>query len=343
MAPNPGDSDGAATGGRSASGPSVSRRSLLLGGASAAATALAGCSGGDVDHGWLDVGSPTDGALTDVVVAATGPHAVGEGGVVVARTDDDWSTVVEAGPAGSGNGLYGADLTDGGRRVWVAGSSGGVGTYDVVDEQVTDHSAPEGMTSSWTDVAVAGRAGSERVALTNSSGEFLLGRVTADGVQWGRPTKPTGGESAAAVDVADRTVVVADTGGGVYARRPAMGSDDANWETIGVSGVDAELADLVAVAPDLVSVAAADGTVYAYDGHRWLETDVSDGPLHGLTRRGAHGLAVGTEGAAFELADHDWSGVDTPVEATLHGCALSDGSYSDVAVGENGTILERFG
>ncbi len=329
------------TGLRSTRRRRLSRRSLLLGGATALTGVLAGCSGGGVEHGWLQVGSPTSDSLYDVVLTAAGPCAVGDGGTVLTRRQDNWKAA-SSGSVGSDT-LYGASATDDGRRVWFCGDSGAVGAYDVVADRATDHSAPGEKTSSWTDVAVAGRAGSERVALVNSSGEFLLGRATADGVRWESPAKPTGGESATAVDVANRTVLVADSGGGVYARRPASGTSGPTWETVGIGGQDVEIRDLVAVDPDRISVVTATGAVYAYGGYRWLRSDVTDGALHAVTQRGTHALAVGAGGSVLELTDHRWQPAETPTDRSLYGCALDAGSYSDVAVGTGGTILERFG
>lgn len=335
--------DGPVDGPKSTTEPRpIRRRAVLFGGGTALAATLAGCSGGGVEHGWLEVASPTNDALYDVVTTDAGPHAVGEGGRIVARTDENWSTVVPDGPAGDGNTLYGAALTDDASRLWVAGTSGAAGYYDVVADRLTDYSAPDQKTSSWADVAAAGRAGSERVALVNNSGELLFGRATTDGVQWESVTKPTGGESASAVDIAGRAVVVADTGGGVYVRRPGP-DDERSWETIGIGGTDVEITDLVAVEPNRVSVAAASGSVFDYDGHRWLETEVTDGALHAIDRHGASGLATGTGGGVFELRNHEWESAETPTDRTLHGSALDAGSFSDVAVGESGTILERFG
>lgn len=116
---------------------------------------LAGCLGSSTTgHGWQRVSSPTKKALRGVVFTGRGPVAAGEGGRVLARTDEDWETVVERGPGNASNGLTGAATTGDGERVWVCGDSGAVGRYDVADGKIIDYSAPEGK-----DEFVGGRRG----------------------------------------------------------------------------------------------------------------------------------------------------------------------------------------
>jgi len=325
----------------------LTRRRFLAAGATAtAAVGLAGCGNRTVPHGWLDVGAPVGGALRDVTLTTAGPHAVGEGGAVVARQGDAWETVVENGPAGQGNGLHGVAVTDDGRRVWLAGESGAAGAYDPVSGTLTDVSGPAGHTSTWTDVAVAGRAGSERVALLNGSGELLPGRARQGTVRWGELTKPTGGEPGTAVDAVDRTTVVTDAAGGVYGHTGPVDPterDEAGWTTMGLRGVESAIRDVSAMEPDLVTVVTADGAAFDYDGYGWFRTPVAEAALHAVDRRGDDALTAGVDGAVYELADHAWQRADTPTSATLHGCALGTDSYADVAVGANGTVLERFG
>jgi hypothetical protein len=319
-------------------GSSLSRRAVLAG---VGAAGLAGClSGGDSGperHGWIEVGSPVGDPLYDVVVSAEGPFAVGGDGRIVSREDDDWTTVVADGPGGDANALEAAAITDDDRRVWIAGSSGALGHYDVVEGELTDLSAPNGKTSSWAAVAVGGRAGSETVYLANSSGELLGGEVREGEVDWGDVTKPSGGESIAAVAVGDGRAFVADTAGGVYSR--VQGA----WQTVGIDGADVGLTDLAAVDEDLVNATADDGSIYVYNGFNWLALDTGEAALHAIDRLRDRGLAAGVGGAVYLLTEDRWHAEDVPTSTTLHGCALGRDAYSDVVVGANGTILERFG
>ncbi|WP_436928781.1 twin-arginine translocation signal domain-containing protein [Halosimplex halobium] len=322
------------------------REFLATAGSAAAAVGLAGCGNRTVPHGWLDVGAPVDGALRDVAVTTAGPHAVGEGGAVVSRRGDAWRTVLGNGPAGQGNGLHGVAVTDDGRRVWLAGESGAAGAYDPVSDTLTDVSGPAGHTSTWTDVAVAGRAGSERVALLDGSGEVLPGRARQGTVRWGELTKPTGGEPGTAVDAVGRTTVVTDAAGGVYGHTGPVAPaerDEPGWTTMGLRGVETALRDVVAMEPDLITAVTDDGAAFDYDGYGWFRTPVADGALHAVDRRADDALTAGVDGAVYELADHSWQEADTPTGATFHGCALGTDAYADVAVGANGTVIERFG
>ncbi|WP_424019240.1 hypothetical protein ACOZ4N_07140 [Halorientalis pallida] len=323
----------------------LSRRSLLAAGGATLASAVAGCSDSTPARGWNTVDTPVGDALYDVVITQAGPYAVGGGGAVLTRADDAWTAVTKQGPGEEGNTLYGADVSDGGRQLWFCGGSGAVGAYDTLDERLTDFSAPEGKTSSWADVAVAGRAGNERVALVNSSGEYLPGKNRNGTVEWGTVTKPTGGESASAVDLVGRRAFVADTGGTVARRAFRARSDnrERRWTAIGIDDTGAELTDLVAFEHDLVLTVTDGGEVFDYDGHAWMRDDVTDGSLRAVDRRGGRGLVAGAEGRIFALTDHAWTEQETPTGTTLHGCALGTDQYVDVAVGEGGTLLERFG
>ncbi len=316
------------------------RRQFLAAGLVAATGAVAGCNGGSTDHGWIDVNTPTNEGLTDAAMATNGPHAVGEGGLVLTRRGDEWRTVVEDGPSGASNGLNSVDVTDDGRVLWTCGSSGALGRYDVTGGQMTDFTAPNGKTSSWADVAVTGASGDERVYVVNSSGELLPGRYTGTRARWNEVVKPTGGESASAVDVAGSVAYVADTSGGVY-RNDA--SSRAGWRTIGVSSTDATFHDVAAVDADLVNAVADDGSIYVYNGYNWLQLHAGEKSLHAVDRDRHRGLAVGTEGTVHAIESNDWRTEETPTERVLRGCALGTASYSDVVVGDEGLVLERFG
>ena len=299
---------------------------------------LAGCLGGSTTtHGWQRVSSPTKKALRDVVFTGRGPVAAGEGGRVLARTDDDWETVVERGPGNASNGLTGAATTGDGERVWVCGDSGAVGRYDVRSEAIIDHSAPKGKTSSWADVAVVGRAGDERVLLLNGSGELLTGRVSGGSVRWGTVTKPSGGDSADAIAARPRASYLCDSTGSVY-----RGSANGQWRSVGIDDVSTTLHDVAMLDAETVTVVGDDGSVFVYDGYDWLAVASVGNALHAVDRRGGRGVAVGPGGTVVAADGTEWTESDTPVSTTLHGVALGTVEYADVAVGADGTVLENF-
>lgn len=324
-------------GGRSSRRAALAAGLTGLAGLTGCLSSVPGGGGGPDEHGWIEVGSPVGDPLYDVVVSAQGPFAVGADGRILSRADDDWETVVADGPGGDANALEAAAITDDDRRVWFAGSSGALGFYDVVNDTLTDLSAPNGMTSSWAALAVGGRAERETVYAANSSGELLPGEVRDAEVDWGDLSKPSGGESVDAVGVGDGRPFVADTAGGVYSL--VRGA----WTTIGVDGASVALTDVAAVDEDLVNATAADGSIYIYNGFNWLRLNTGDEALHAIDRVEDRGLAAGLGGAVYLLTEERWEAEEVPTSTQLHGCALGRDAYSDVVVGANGTILERFG
>ncbi|WP_336343237.1 dockerin type I domain-containing protein [Halalkalicoccus ordinarius] len=318
-------------------------------GAGLAGTALVG-QGVPVsaeDGDWTAIESPTEETLHDAVQTSRGPFAVGGSGYALLRRDDGWDAVLERGPTTESNPLRGVGATDDGEQVWFAGGSGVVGRYNVEDDQLTDHSAPEveqedgstsRKTSTWEAVAVAGETGSETVHLVNGSGEYLNGQLTEEGgVDWGQVIKPGGGSSALGIDfLDDDTGYVCDTTSQVYETTDGGES----WETIGIDGAGEALQDIAAASSDEINVAAEDGIIYRYDGVNWTPETVGEATVHTVDRAGDRQLAAGAEGAVYE--GDDWTRVDTPAENTLFGAALDDtGLYPDAAVGEGGDIVEH--
>lgn len=323
-----------------ASERTATRRELLVSGLVALGS-VAGClGGGSPQRGWRTVETPTRKGLNDAVMTVDGPYAVGKSGLVLARRGDEWRTVVEEGPNGGSNTLEAADVTDDGQTMWTAGDSGALGRYDAMAGEMEDFTAPREKTSPWAGVAVDGKTDSERLFLVNGSGELLPGRWTNAGIKWGEVTKPTGGESATAVDVADGVAYVADTAGGVY-RRSEMGSGE--WSAVGIRDVDTELHDLAAVDGSLLNAAADEGSIYVYNGYNWLQLRAGETTLHAIDRERGRGLAVGNDGTVHAIEENNWTTDSTPTSKTLHGCTLGTSSYADVVVGSDGLVLERFG
>lgn len=315
------------------------RRDVLAGFGATITVGLAGCLGGDstTEHGWNAVDSGTQTALYDVVMTNNGPLAVGEGGQVLIRRETDWEPITENGPAGASNALVSAVVTTDRRAAWFCGSSGAIGRY-APGGGGTDYTAPGGKTSSWVDLAVLGPAGRERVALINGSGELLSGRMNGGSLTWNDVTKPAGGLSVEALAYARGTGYLCDDNGDVYRTRGTGNS----WQRVGIDGAGGTLRDAVALDADTVDVVSENGTVHAYNGFNWLSMAVSENALHAVSRAGERGLAAGVGGTVVSLSDGRWRTQETPTDRTLHGVTVASADYSAVAVGANGTILERF-
>lgn len=308
---------------------------------------------------WVVAESPTDEPLYDTVVAGETALAVGDNGIVLARRDGTWEVVLEHGPTTESNPLWGVDATDDAECVWFGGDSGALGQYEVTRGKLTDRSRPRDQTDSWEDVAVVGPAGEEDCYLVNGSGEVFRGHNDAGEVVWDEPVKPGSGSSLSGIAFRDREIgYCCDTNQEVFETVDGGSS----WERIGIDDAGVDFNDL-AVTGEQVLVAGGDGSVFRYDDPGWTKLYAGEETIFAIdrtseegARNGAStdsrpgdadvGLAVGDNGAIYELAGNDWERVDSPTDDTLCGVVASETSDTDspdVAVGDDGTILERDG
>lgn len=290
---------------------------------------------------WTEAESFVETALLDVTMAGTRPYAAGAAGVVLARRPDDWEAVIEAGPSAESNTLRGIDATDEGAHVWFVGDSGALGLYDTDAERLTDYSAPEDRTSTWADCAVVGEAGAERLFLVNGSGEVVRGENDDGAITWDEGQKPGSGSSIAAIAFAGEVGACCDTSGGVFATTDGGKS----YTRIGVEDTSATFTDLAVVDSERMVVACDDGSVIRYDGARWTRRPVGEVALAAIDRTQSRGLAAGARGSVHEHADGGWTACETPTETDLAGVAVGEGATDrdilDVAVGADGTVIER--
>ena len=283
---------------------------------------------------WTEAQSPTSKALHGVVQTANGPYAVGNDGNVLTRNEGNWEFAIEAGPATKRNALTTVDATADGKRIWFAGSSGSLGCYDLRTGEKYDYSAPEGKTSTWEAIAVAGPAGDETLRIANGSGEVLPVTTDDDGCpQWGGVTKPGGGSTITALDYGDACYAV-DTSGNVFTE-----AGD-GWERIGIRNAQVNFFD-VSATEDTVLVAGGGGLVYRYDRRceNWTPIQAGTGALHSVAHTREATVAASASGHIFERrADDGWVQIASPVENDLLSIALGKRS---VAVGAGGTIVEQ--
>ncbi len=299
--------------------------------------ALGGCLGDDAGSEWIAVKSPTEMTLFDVAMTRAGPHAVGEGGRLLARHDGSWSVAVENGPSGAENAIRGAAATDNGRHLWVAGDSAIVGLYDVDDQSMTDYSAPEGMTSTWEAVAVVGLADEEWVYLANGSGEIVRATHTEGKVEWGDPVKPGSGSSITSVEFTGRGFgFVTDTSSNVFQTVDGGKS----WRRIGIRRGSVNLHDLAPLHSNEIGVVGDSGSVFSYNGFTWTRSHAGENALLAIERNRDRGLVVGDSGEVFRLTTDGWSRERTETGETLHGVCLATTDNPAVAVGESGMIVE---
>lgn len=302
----------------------------------------------DRPSGWHPVETPTDETLLDgAVVDGVVAYAVGTGGIVLeTRPDDGASIVLADGPGANGNDLHGVDATADGTAVWIAGDNGSVGRVDVETGRHTDYSAPNDLTDNLSGIAVGGTAGGETILLINGSGEVLRGRyegertaeTETDTLTWDAPLKPGSGSSCSGVVLVDDSVgYCCDTSNGVYETTDGGRS----FDRIGLESADGTLVAIAALERGDCLVAADDGVVHRYDGPSWTPERVGDGSLAGLDRHGERTVACGGE-TIHERATPtaDWDRVEPDVDGSLLGVSI--GATGGVAVGEDGTVVERF-
>jgi photosystem II stability/assembly factor-like uncharacterized protein len=309
---------------------SYGRRTFLkaTGAAIAAATVPAGTAA--AEEGWTAVETPTGNTLYDVERTAAGTHVVGAGGVVLERADGGYRTVLEGGPTGNGNNLYGADVTDDGERLWFVGASGAIGEYDVTTGDLTDHSAPNDVTNNFNDVAVVGEAGAANVYVAGDSGKIY---PSFDNGETFDSVTPGSGSAINAIDFhgpraghavdGNQTVFVTDDGG--------------SYERLGIENADYNFYGVDSDGPDDVTVSGGGGSVYNWTGARWIREDTGDAGLRDVEAAGTPGLTVGGGGAVFRRDGDGWRGEPTPVGDNL--TAVLRGEV-DVAVGAGGTVIE---
>jgi len=296
--------------------------------------------------GWDLVDVPTEATLRDVCVTAAGAvHAVGEDGLVLAGTapdgaDREWSITLEDGPAAAGEDLHGVDATADGEAVWVAGDSGTVGRLEAATGRHTDHTAPAGITDNWLGVAVGGSAGDETVLLINGSGAVLRGRYRDGDLSWADPVTPGGGSSLSGVALADASVgYCCDTNDTVF--ETTDGGD--SFSRVGLGDASGTLENLATLGRGDCFVSADDGVVHRYDGATWTPERVGEEAICGIARREGETIACDADGAIHErTAVAGWTRADTVAPEPLLAVSVDGDGHRAVAVGESGTVVERW-
>jgi hypothetical protein len=314
----------------------TTRRTVLrtTGGAVAAAVAATG-SVTAADPQWTAVEAPTGNGLHDVQYAADGAYAVGGGGVALERTAEGWRKIFDGGPTGNGNSLFGADVTDDGKRLWVVGASGAIGEYDVETGVLYDHSAPLDNTNNYNDVSVTGEAGEANVYVAGDSGKIYYSFENGASETWEYVT-PGSGSAINAIDFYD-----VRSGHCVDGNQSAFATDDGTtWDKIGIANANFNFYGVDSDASDDVWISEGGGTIHHWNGANWTVTDVGDAGLRDIevTDADDDGFAVGGGGAVFDLTGDQWTQDATPTGANLKGVVRGS---PDVAVGASGTIIER--
>lgn len=286
--------------------------------------------------GWGITDTPTEATLRDVAVGAESAYAAGDGGVVLAgggegASGEEWSAILEDGPGAAGNDLHGIDATDDGEAVWIAGDGGAIGRIDTGTGRHADHSAPNGRTDNLAGIAVGGPAGGETILVIDGSGGVLRGRYDGTAARWEGPVTPGSGSSLSGVSLESGVGYCCDTNDGVFQTEDGGGS----FEAIGPVGASGTL---VAIGEGPL-VGSDDGALHRREGSNWTPERVANS-LSGVAAYGEQ-TVVCTESDVLERAGPgtDWERADPVGAEGLRAVAV--GPDRALAVGENGTVVER--
>lgn len=311
----------------------------VLQSAGLATVALFGLSSAVVaDSSWQSVSSPIDKNIYDVEYTANGAYAVAGGGIILRRTDNGWKKVVDGGPTGNGNDLYGADVTADGEHLWFVGASGAVGEYDVMTKTLTNHSNPKDTGNNFNDVAVTGQSGDTNVYAAGDSGNVFYSFDNGKSQTWDRVT-PGSGSGLKAIDFFDKRA-----GNLVDTNQKVFGTDNGNtWNALGIGDAGVNFYGTDSDAADDVWVSGGNGKVLKWNGNQWMPSDLGDASLRDIevTDGDNVGLAVGGGGKIFQFNGKSWKQQQTPIGANLKAVVLGNSNRPDIAVGASGTILEK--
>ncbi|UPW01327.1 twin-arginine translocation signal domain-containing protein [Halorussus gelatinilyticus] len=313
----------------------TTRRRFLKASAATVATAAVPATATAAESQWTVAETPTGNTLYDVEYAADGAYAVGAGGVALKRTAKGWTKIFDGGVTGNGNSLYGADVTDDGKRLWFVGSSGAVGAYDVETGTLYNHSKPVGSTNNFNDVSVMGQAGEANVYVAGDSGKIYYSFENGASQTWDYVT-PGSGASLSAIDFHDaKSGHVVDTNQKVF-----QTTDGVSYTDIGITDANVNFYGVDSDATDDVRVSGGGGTVFHWDGANWTPTDLGDAGLKDIevTTDDSEGLTVGGGGKVFDKTGLKWAQDATPTGQNLKAVVRGD---VDVAFGAGGTVVEK--
>jgi photosystem II stability/assembly factor-like uncharacterized protein len=285
---------------------------------------------------WTLVRAATETTIQDVAVTEEGAYAVAEGGLLLRRTQETWTTVVSDGVAGNGNDLVGLGVTDDRSRLWLVGASGAVGVYDVTTGSLDDRSQPMDVSNNFNDVAVTGSAGAANVYIAGDSGQIYYSFDNGATGTWNAAT-PGSGSAVRAIDAFDRRAGHSVDGNTAVFQT----QDGGTWNQTGIADADVGLRGIDSDATDRVWVAGGSGTVFRWNGSAWTPTRIGETALDDIEVENQSGRTVGDNGAIFAYDGSEWTVEDAPVAQNLNATVLSTPDTPAIAVGAGGTILER--
>jgi hypothetical protein len=324
---------------------STTRRTLLKGiGASLAVGGFSGLSAA-AESKWTTAKTGTDSSLYDVEYTSAGAYAVGAGGVVLERGSTRWTKIVDGGPTGNGNSLYGSDVTDDGDTLWFVGASGAIGEYAVGTGNLNDHSAPMDNTNNYNDVAVTGETGAANVYVAGDSGKIYYSFENGETGTWNYVT-PGSGSAIQAIDFhGPRSGHAVDSNGRVFAT-----DDGVTWNVVGLQDANVNFYGVDSDGDGEVTVVGGGGMVFHLAESQWVAASTGDKSLLDVEVEDGDGYVVGgggtvysvdTTAARFDENAGPWTAEATPVGQNLKAVVRGQQGGPDITVGSGGTVLEK--
>ncbi len=312
----------------------TTRRAFMRGiaGTAVATTVVGSAAAADSDAEWTVEETPTGSTIYDVEYTSNGAYAVGAGGVVLRRDEAGWTKVLDGGPTGNGNSLYGSDVSCHGSCLWFVGSSGAIGMFNVETGNLEDYSAPMDVTNNFNDVSTRPTSNGTNVYVAGDSGKVYF---SFDGGKTGtwNYTTPGSGSAVNAIDFFGGR-----DGHAVDGNKTVFETDDGGtYEKTGVADANNNFFGVDSDAFDDVTVVGGGGTVLEWDGSKWTRADLGDAQLRDVSV-GEVSYTVGGGGAVFRRDGSKWAQEATPTGDNLK--SVVDGP-TPLAVGAGGTIIAR--
>lgn len=288
---------------------------------------------GGTETEWEVIPTPFGADLEAVAHAADGPYAAGEEGILAASRPDGWEAVIERDALAADGDLLAVDTTRAGERVWFAGDNGILGMFDTESGAAVGYDYTGEAAATWSELAVTGDAGEERALLANDASAVISFDLDGEELAFSEPTRPSDTEIVALETADDGVGYAVDAHGAVHTATAT------GWESLGSIGAEGEPTDLAATTERLV-VTATDGRLYEHEGDTdWSATEVADEELLAVDVDDRETVVLAPDATFYSRSGGEtWERTAAETGDRLVALALGP---ADVAVGENGAVVQR--
>jgi len=287
---------------------------------------------------WTLVRSTIDNTIHDVAITSAGAFAVAEGGILLERTQEEWVKVVDGGVSGNSNDLFGLAVTDNGERLWMVGSSGAVGEYNVSTGNLNDYSQPMDASNNFNGIAVTQQSDTANIYIAGDSGQMYYNFNAGAEGKWESATPGNGSAINAVGFFNARKGHIVDENQSVFYTQ-----DGSTWSDAGIADANIQFYGIDSESSDDAWVSGGNGMIYHWNGSEWISTSVAEATLNDIVigAEGQSGYTVGGSSTIISYNGSSWSSQETPTTENLNAIVQGSETTPDIAVGAGGTILER--